>query len=211
MSTTSDLLQSLMVAALTGSTAAGTAVFAPRDWPTTPGEMPILLIQSPTEHKQSLGRSGAQQFTTTVTIRVVGRMTAKAQSGDAGAGALLTALGLLQGQIEVAVINSYDLTCEIQQIAAVDVSNGVSSAAELHLGELVMDFHLETYEGPEQFAPVAASPIEQMALFADLVNVYSPTGTFDPALEPFNAATPSPRTSGPDGRPEGKALFDLPQ
>lgn len=208
MSTTSDLLQGLIVAALTGTTGAGDKVFAPRDWPTTPGEMPILLIQSPTEHKESLGRSGAQQFTTTVTIRVVGRMTAKAQTGDAGAGALLAALGVLQGQIQVAVINSYDLSQQIQQIASVDVKNGVSSEAEQHLGELVMDFHLETYEGPEDFAPVTASPIDQLAIFADLVNVYSPSGTFDPTLEPFTAATPEPRTAGPDGRPEASLFID---
>lgn len=211
MTTTSDTLQALMVAVLTGSTAAGDQVFAPRDWPTTPIETPILLIQSPTEHKESLGRSGAQQFTTTITIRVVGRLTGKAETGDAGAAAVLAALGVLQGQIERAVINSYDLTRAIQQIAAVDVQNGVKADAELHLGELVMDFHLETYEGPEDFAPIAATPIEEMAIFADLVNVFSPTGTFDPALEPFTAARPAPRTEGPDGRPEASQLTTLPQ
>lgn len=208
MSTTSDRLQALMVAALAGTTAAIDNVFTPRDWPTTPIETPILLVQSPSEHKESLGRSGAQQFTTTVTIRVVGRLTGKAQTGDAGAMAVLAALGVFQGQIERAVINSYDLTQAIQQIAAVDVKNGVSSDSELHLGELVMDFHLETYEGPELFAPIDSSPIDEMAIYADLVNVYSPTGVFVD-LEPFDAATPAPRTEGPDGRPEATILIDF--
>jgi len=210
MGTTANQLQDDIVAVLTGATAAGDQVYSPRDWPTTPPETPILMVQSPIERKESLGRSSAQQFTTTITIRVVGRLTSKASTGDAGAVAVLAALGVLQDQIERAVINSYDLTRRIQQIAAVDVKNGVSSAAELHLGELVMDFHLETYEGPENFAPIPGTPIDEMAIYGDLVNVFSPHNTFTGT--PFDsAATPAPRTEGPDGRDEGALLITLPQ
>jgi hypothetical protein len=210
MTVTADVLQDLMVTALTGATGAGARVYAPRDWPTKTDDMPILLVQSPRERKEGLGRSGAPQFTVTTTIRVVARVTAPAQTGDRGAQAALAAIGVLQRQIEVAAINSYELRKAIQQFTSVDVVTGVKSDAELHIAELVMDFALEFYQGPEDFAPIASSPIEQLALYADLVNVFSPTGVF--AAPPFaGQATASPRTSGPDGRPEGAVLIDLPQ
>lgn len=216
MTVTADTLQDLIIAALItqddqGHYPTGLAanVFAPRDWPITSDEMPIGLLQSPSEHKQSLGRSGAQQFTVNATFRLVVRVSGKAQAADAGAAAVLAVLAVLQRQIEVAVINNYDLELQIQQIASITVTNGVSKDGELHFGELVMDFDLEFYQGPEDFAPIAATPMDELALYADLVNVYSPTGTFDAGLEPFDAALPSPRGSGPDGRPEGLLLFDL--
>ncbi|MES2034992.1 MAG: phage tail protein [Pseudomonadota bacterium] len=210
---TSDLLQALIVAAVSAAdaTAVGGNWFAPRDWPTAPQEMPIGMVQSPAEHKQSLGRSGAQQFTVTATIRLVVRAWSKATAGDAGAAAVLGALGVIQRQVEIAVINSFSLTQVIQQISAIRVQNGVSADADRHMGELVIDFDLEFYQGPEDFAPIVGSPLTELAIYADLVNVFSPTGTFDPALEPFDVATPSPRTSGPDGRPEFKELIELPQ
>jgi hypothetical protein len=208
---TSDVLQGLMVAAMMGATAAGTNVFAPRDWPTDTSEMPILLVQSPSEVKENAaGRSGPPQFTVTTTIRVVGRVTAKAQTGDAGAMAALAATGVLQRQIEVAVINNYALRRAIQQFSSVTVKNGVSAEGEQHIAELVMDFALEFYQGPEDFAPNPSSVLEQFAIYADLVNVFSPTGTF--AGTPFaGQAHPSPRTSGPDGRAEGAAVINIPQ
>lgn len=216
MTVTTDALQALLVAALTRATdgvyatGIGANWFAPRDWPTSPDEMPIGLVQSPKERKESEGRSGAQQFTVTTIIRVIARVVSKAGSGDAGAVAALAALGVLQRQIEVAVINDYDLTRQIQQFTSVDSTSGVKATGEFHTGELVMDFALEFYQGPEDFAPIAATPIEQMAIFADLLNVFSPAGDFLDA-EPFDVAVPAPRDLGPDGRPEGAMLTDLPQ
>lgn len=209
---TSELLQGLILAAVSAvdATAVGANWSAPRDWPTAPQDMPIGMVQSPSEHKQSLGRSGAQQFTVTSTIRLVVRAWSKATAGDLGAAAVLSVLGVIQRQIEIAVINSFDLTQVIQQITAVRVQNGVSADADRHMGELVIDIDLEFYQGPEDFAPIAASPFSELAIYADLVNIFSPTGTFDSALEPFTSATASPRTEGPDGRPEAKALIELP-
>jgi hypothetical protein len=211
MTTTGDQLAGLMVTALLGKTGAANQVFLPRDWPDDLGVMPILRLTTPTERKQSLGRSGAQQFTVVATVRVLGRLTAPAQNGDAGAAAVLTALGVLQRQIEVAVINSYDLTLLIQQIAFVEATNRVTSEAKQHVGELVMDFGLEFYQGPEDFAQPTLSALEEMAVFTDLINVYDPNGTYP--TPPFpNAVQPAPRAAGPDGRVEGGGLLvSLPQ
>jgi hypothetical protein len=208
--TTSDLLSGLLVTALTGNTGAGANVFAPRDWPTSLGVMPIILVNSPSERKESLGRN-VPQFTVTTTIRVVGRLTAAASTGDAGAGALQAALGVLQRQIEVAVINSYDLTKLIQQFAFVEVQNKVTSDAEQHVGELTMDFGLEFYQGPEAFFPTASTPLQELRIYSDLVNVFDPTGTYPSPPFP-GSVQPAPRTQGPDGRVEGGGLdITLPQ
>jgi hypothetical protein len=208
--TTSGQLQTLLVAALKGKTGAGDSVFSPRDWPTRLEDLPMILVQSPTERKESLGRVGAPQFTVTATLRVEARVTAPAATGDAGAAAVLAALGTLQRQIEVAVINDYELMLQIQQFSFVEIRNEVTSDARQHIGELTMDFGLEFYQGPEDFAPTAANPLEEMAIYTDLVNVYDPSGTY--ANPPFpDAVAPAPRSAGPDGRTEGGLDITLPQ
>lgn len=220
MTVSADVLQALMIDALTRQDAAGdypTGIagnwFSPRDWPTTPGEMPIGMVQSPKERKEGLGRSGAPQFTVTTTIRLVARVTAKAATGDAGAMAALSAIATLQRQIEIAVINDYELRRHIQQYTSVDVVNGVKDEAEYHVAELVMDFALEFYQGPEDFQPTAGTPIEQLTIYADLVNVFSPTGDYsgtDEGLLFPAEIMPSPRTAGPDGRAEGVVFIAVP-
>lgn len=218
MTITSDSLQALMVAALTRQddaghypTGAADKVYAPRDWPTVASLMPVILVQSPTERKTGMGRSGAPQFTVTTTLRVVARVYALADTGDSGAVAALAATSVLQRQIEVAVINDYDLRASIQQYTTIEVTNEVKRDGEMHFGELVMDFSLEFYQGPEDFAPIVSDAIAELAIYGDLLNVFDPTGTYDPDLEPFDAATDAPRTEGPDGRPEISALIELPQ
>lgn len=210
MTVSSATLQALVTAALMGKTAAGARVFTPRTWSTASEDMPLLLVQAPKETKTSLGRSGAPQFTCVTTIRVIGRVYVLAEAGDAGAAAALAAAGDLQRQIEVAVINDFALHREVQNFAGVEVVTGVSKDAEQVFGETILDFALEFYQGPEDFAPIDGDPILELAIYADLLNVFSPTGVFDET--PFAAdATPPPRTSGPDGRLEGVALIILPE
>lgn len=208
---TSGVLQNLVAAALAGKTAVGANVFTPRTWPTTADEMPIILVQSPRETKQnSNGRTGPAEFFVTTTIRVVARVSAKAGSGDAGAVAAEFAVGLLQRQIEIAVINDDALRRAIQKFSSVEIETGVKSEGGLVFGELVMDLALEFYQGPEAFAPVVGTQFDELALYVDLLNVFSPTGVF--ADTPFpGSATDPPRTSGPDGRAEGMILIGVDQ
>lgn len=206
---TADQLQDATVAALTAKAGVGDNVFSPRTWRTVVEDEPILLVQSPKERKESLGRD-APQFTTTVTIRVVGRLRRKSSGDDDRTGAaVLVALGVLQRQVERAVINDYDLYRLIQQVAHVDVVSDVKSEGGYVHGELVMDFGLETYQGPEEFGEVEADEIVNIATFLDLVNVFSPDGAFDETPFP-DSVTPFPRTAGPDGRLEGLFIWGAP-
>lgn len=207
--TTSDGIAAQILQMLTGTTGAGTNVFGPRDWPTTLGDMPIILVQTPSERKQSQGNGGIN-FNVTMTVRVVARVTSPAATGDTGCLACLAALGTLQRQIEVAVITA-NPTLPVSQISSVEIQNQVTSNAHQHVGELTMDFTLEFYQGYEDFGPPTVNPLQEMAVYTDLVNVFSPTGTF--TQNPFpGSINPSPRTSGPDGRLEGAGLdITLPQ
>lgn len=204
--TTSDDVQAAIVAALIGKTGAGANVFNPRDWPTKLGDLPMLMIQAPREHKDSQG-ANAPAYNVATTIRVIGRLTGKALDDGAAAGVLLTALGVLQRQIETAVINNYALYKIISEIQSVDVASEVKSEGSQPIGEVTMDFVCLFYQGPEAFAQPDLTPIEALALYADCVNVFDPNGTYD---KPFNyPVAPAPRAAGPDGRVEGVAVVNI--
>lgn len=173
--TSGDLLE-LVVAALLGplagdqppvyATDAGARVLRPADWPTQAGQYPVWKVRVLSETKQSLGRSGPPQFTVTTTIRAQGEVSEPAAVDDSGASAAETALWSLQRQAEVAVINSYPLTSEIQQIASVQTQLRFNGDAATHLAGIAIDFALEFYQGPEDFASVAADELDEAHLGA---------------------------------------------
>jgi hypothetical protein len=219
---TSDALQALVVAGLLGPdpvppavkvwpTAAQNKVFAPRDWPTAKDLYPCILVQSPKEVKDAVGQSGVPQFNVSSVIRIVARVASVASTGDAGAMLCLTALGVIQRQIEIAVINYTPLMLCLKRIGKVEVVNGVKADGEGHLGEVVLDFTLEFYQGPDAFAPIDGPTLAEIAIFGDLINVFDPTGAYEGSPFP-DSVLPAPRASGPDGRAElgGVIVLDNP-
>lgn len=163
MTTSADLLD-LVVAALSapGATGAGDRVYRPGDWPTQSGQYPILKLRVVREVKQSLGRGGPPEFTVLTTIRIIGEVSAPAAVNDAGAAVAEASLWLLQRQVEVTVIGSYLLELQIQQFASIDSQLSYNSDAETHLAGIQIDLTLEFYQGPEDFAPIAAEDLEQI-------------------------------------------------
>lgn len=209
MTVSSDTLLAEVVALLTADLA-GVTVYSPRSWNTPPAGMPEVMAQSPAEKKVSLGRSGASSFNCVMTLRLVGRVYAKVQANDAAAAAALAAVGVLQRAIEVSLINRTELRAAgVQEFQEVRVVTAVKTEGEYVFGELVFDLDLEFYQGPEDFAPIDGSVIDELAIYADLLNLFSPLGDFtaDPHATPFaDEAAPPPRTSGPDGRAEGAVV-----
>lgn len=209
MTQTADL-RTTAAAALTGATDAGANVFSPLDRPTWAGDYPVIFLATPEEQKESLGRSGAPQFTVTATLRITARVQMNQAAKDAGAAQAMVELEKMQRQIEVALINNPALMSLLQQFAWVRVTKDVSGQGEGNLGELLMDFGLEFYQGPEDFYPIPSSPLEEITVDGDLTNVYDPTGTY--ASPPFpSSVEAAPRTEGPDGRMEVGADITLPQ
>lgn len=207
---TAGIVADLVATALTGATGAGANVYSPRTWPSTPSDAPQIFVQTPGEVKENqAGRTGPAEFYTVATIRVIGRLTSILTADlDAAANVMEGALGILQRQIEIAVINADPIQRATQKLISVTVQTATKTDGAGVEGQLSMDFAFEFYQGPEAFAPVASDPIDEFAIYADLINIYSPTDTFV-GLEPFDAATDPPRTSGPDGRPEGSILISF--
>lgn len=190
-------------------------VYMPRDWPVTDEEVPILKIQMPTETKEALGNAGIK-FLTTARIKVFGEVSAKAEANDAAANKILMALGLFARQIELAVIGDPalfggDARGLIQQLISVQTSMAVTTEGKLHRGGLEMEFAFTFYQGEADFQQQPLTDLEVLHLFADLINVADPTGTYTPPPELDYTPVPAPRTHGPDGRIEGEAEIDLPQ
>jgi hypothetical protein len=52
------------------------------------------------------------------------------------------------------VINSYELTRNIQKYAEVRSTIDVDADGEAHMGQLLIEIDIEHYQGPEDFYPV---------------------------------------------------------
>ncbi|WP_338803579.1 ATP-binding protein [Xenorhabdus griffiniae] len=151
-------IRNLVVLALIGKTDAKSRVYSPRDWSTRGRDYPCILVQTPFDHKKSLGRN-IPQFNTVTTVRVTGRIEEFDDDTDSGAEQAELALEALREQIERAVINSYDLTKEIQQFAEIRSQIDIDASGEGHFAQLLMDIDIECYQGPEDFYPIEANPL----------------------------------------------------
>ncbi len=150
---------------LVGATLVGERVYTPLDWDTFDGDLPVLIVRSPSEEKTSQGRASIG-FTVVATIQITGRMEMLADSADLGALMAEEALERLEREILTAVINAPDLMAALQQIAWIRTRTKFSSEGEQHLAELVTEIGMEFYQGPEEFHPSPAMPLTDVV--ADL-------------------------------------------
>ncbi len=168
----------LVIEALKNKTDAGDRVYSPRDWPTTADMYPVLLVQTPIDVKNSLGRN-VPQFNTVTTVRITGRLQElDDEAEDNGAEKAEEALEQLREQVERAVINSYELTRKIQQFLQVRSTIDVDAGGEGHTAQLLMELDIEYYQGPEEFYEIDASPLEGID-----VTISMPDGTPEPLVK----------------------------
>lgn len=174
---TAAQLRNLVVVALkVANTDAADRVYSPRDWPTRSEDYPVLLVQTPFEEKQSLGRN-APQFNTVTTVRVTARIEAFDSDNDSGAELAELALEDIRDQVERALINSYELTLVIQQYRHIRSTIEVSANGDGHIGQLVYEIDLEYYQGPEDFYPVVGVELQGIDL-----TIVEPDGTTQPGF-----------------------------
>ncbi|WP_168393463.1 ATP-binding protein [Erwinia amylovora] len=171
-------IRTLVIGALLTKTDAQDRVYSPRDWPTSEDIYPVILVQTPIDVKNSLGRN-VPQFTTVTTVRITGRLQElDEENADNGAIKAESALERLREQIERAVINSYHLTRQIQQFLQVRSTIDISAAGEGHTAQLLMELDIEYYQGPEEFYEIDAFPLEGMD-----VTISMPDGTPEPLVK----------------------------
>ncbi|MGM7910793.1 ATP-binding protein [Yersinia enterocolitica] len=170
-------VRQLVVDAIVGNTDAGNRVYSPRDWPTTEEMYPVILVQTLIEEKQSLGRN-APQFNTITTVRITGRLQElDGENENDGANKAELSLERLREQIERAVINSYDLTRQIQQFARVRSTIDLDSSGEGHMAQLLIELDIEYYQGPEDFYPIVGDPLKGIDITMSM-----PDGTTQPVV-----------------------------
>lgn len=175
--TTTAQLRTLAVAALTGTTTAGTNIFSPLDWPTWSGDYPVIFVTTPDEDAEGLGRNGPPQFNVTATLHVVARVEQMSAANDQGAAAAYAALEVLRDQIKVALINYPPLMSLLQQFPFYRTRMRVDADGEQHLGEVTVDIGLEFYQGPEDFYAIPSVPLDEID-----ITVQEPNGTTEPGL-----------------------------
>lgn len=221
LTTTPDIMERMRLALVTQKTpdtwptVARDSVFMPRDWPVqddaTTSDLPIIKIQPPSEVKESKGKFGIQ-FDTTASIELIAEVSRKAEENDAAAGKVLTALGLIQRQIELAIIGDPilfggDQPGLVEQLRSVNTKMATRADGKVHRGALSMTFDFVFYQGTEDFQLPVTVDVDSFHLFADLINVADPLGTYTPPMT--YTPTPAPRTDGPDGRVEGEIVVDV--
>lgn len=153
VTTSLDLLDACHQAVLEAQTSAEERVYRPGDWPTQPGQYPIVKMRLVSETRQSLGCGGPPEFRTIATIRFLGEVSAPAKLDDVGASDAEIALWNLKRQLEVAVIGNFAVTQMTEQTVSVQTQLAFNSEAASHLAGIQMDVSLQFYEGPESFAP----------------------------------------------------------
>lgn len=171
-------IRQMVVTALNKNTDAGDRVFSPRDWATSSDLYPVLLVQTPFDHKRAEGR-GTPAFTTITTVRITGRVQEyDGETDNDGALKAELALETLREQVERAVINSYELTRTTQKYAEVRSTINVDADGEAHMGQLIIEIDIEHYQGPEDFYPVVSHPLDGID-----VRLKMPDGTVQPGVD----------------------------
>jgi hypothetical protein len=169
------------------------------DWPTNKLTQPAILLNWDKEHKESMART-QPNFTTVarliLDIRIMAEDVVTAR----------TRLDTLLWQIEQAILTDYNLRKQVQQFPFVDTESHIDSTTGEHIALAMMAIGLEFFEDQNQYPPVNAVPLDQVAINVDLVNVFDATGTYPNPPFP-NAVEPAPRSQGPDGRLEGFVDF----
>lgn len=181
-------------------------VYLPRDWPVQPSQNPIIKIAPPSEVKEGQGNAGIN-FETTCTVEVLLEVSRPAESGDVGAAKLLTGLTIFQREVELAVIGDPTIFGGegpglVERLKTVQTKIVLNDDASLHRGAMSMVFDFVFFQGTEDFQQPQMSDLGRFHLYADLINVADPTGTYIPPMD--YQPTAAPRTVGPDGRIEGE-------
>ncbi|MBB5414105.1 ABC transporter permease [Paraburkholderia atlantica] len=180
--TTSADIRNLFVQALTGQTLAGTSVYSPYDWPTSPSSYPLILVHARKERKVSLGPN-APEFDVFATLEILARVQAPAGVVDTGSAAALAAAETLKFQIESALINNPLIWADpnggqrIEQFTTVDSEINTSSEGSMPMAELAMSIEVKFYQGPEDFYPIPLTPLTTVS-----VGIPQPEGTTEPGL-----------------------------
>jgi hypothetical protein len=139
----------MVAALLQGQTFAGRNVFAPRDWPEEPVDLPSIIVSMPAETKTSLGPVGPK-FSTTATIVVLARII--------GTTAIDAEAQMEQfiDQIQFAVLTDLSVLSLVEKFTTVETYVNITDLGEDQVAECSIAFGAEY---PEFFRPGIPQPL----------------------------------------------------
>lgn len=139
-----DVVVSTLIAA---STAAGSSIYADRDWPLTEPMLPAIRVKAPFDRKDSLVR-GVPQFTSVA--HVVLRISACGATSQA----VVTLLSNICDQVEQALLSAGSPVQQlVQQFVAVETEMRTTSISDKPAGEVDMRIECEYYQ---EYGPFSA-------------------------------------------------------
>lgn len=166
-----DAIQSL----ISYGTLAGQNVFQPRAWPDTVDKLPMIIVQTPRERKEGIGRN-LREFYTVMSLAVVGRVASKQES------IVNASLDTLSQQIDDAIISSALLMDSVQMFRSVQSEMVVTAESLYFVGEVGFIFDAEILQiyGPNTGVPLTdiRGTITDLSNNETLTVVDAPLGGF---------------------------------
>ena len=153
-----DLRTAAVEVLVSARTAAGKRVHSPRAWPTRPDELPALMVTTPSERKESLGRS-LPRFNSTITLAVMARVMGVGKDAPTMVAQAEESLELIASQVEEAVMGDPRLVSIVQQFTFVETHMMVSSESERIIGEASIIFGCEVFQ---EFQPGPGDPLTEI-------------------------------------------------
>lgn len=144
-----ELREIAALALLNAGTLAGTKVYSPRTWPQRPDELPALIVTTPSERKQSLGRS-LPRFNSIISLVVMVRVRGAGPNLPAMNADAEAQLETLCSQVETVLMCSQSIVSIVQEFATVETHMIVSTEGEVIIGEASVKLDCEVFQ---QFNP----------------------------------------------------------
>lgn len=166
MTTSLDIADAIFLAIRDAGTQLGERVFKPGDWPSQPDQWPLARVRLAREERQSAGRGGPDQFTTTAWVMVTIEASAYALEDNQGAAEAEAQLWTIKREIDAAILNNPAIGAIISQFVSIRSSLIYSSESATHLAGLQIDLGAEFFEGGDGFGVPAADAIDTIEVSA---------------------------------------------
>lgn len=199
-------IRQAVVAALQGAgVVPAKSLSSPGDWVTQPERVPAILVRVTKAIKEPVA-TGPANFTTVVIVELETRVSANS------AATAQDELDELDAKVEQALFTNVELIHLVQRMG-MEAESEINSEGRNHVGGTRMQLRCEAfeafdpiYDAPDGLQPVAP-PLDGVTLHVDLAAPFDATGVYD---SQFAGAVPAaPRTTGPDGREEGRVEINL--
>jgi hypothetical protein len=151
----SQIVATVVSTLIAAATAAGSNVFADRDWPLTAPELPVIRVRTPSQRKEGL-TAAIPQFNTTATINIMATV-----SGSSSA-SVVAQLEAFEDQIEQAILSAGSpVQLMVQKFVSVDTETRTTSEGANPIGDVLLSIACEFYE---EFGPLASlgTPITEI-------------------------------------------------